>query len=320
MDHVNDLLRAQAGAVHHRQARAAGMSERQIAGRLDARAWAERHPRVYVVAGAPEAFETECSAALLAVRHAARTGVPRGVAVAGLAAAYLHDLGVPRPGRVDLVVPGGDSAPRLDGVRVVRASTWPSRVFTRTGGLLVTSVADTIVDIGWYVPRDRLHAIVQEAAFARPGLAGAVLQACRRGRTGSAAARRAAALVLAGVDSSLHAQGHALVRRSGLPAPECGVVVAPRAGPSDCVLRRRDGGGPPYGLVVEWDGDAHRVDRRTFLHDREKDRLLRRAGYLTLRYTAEQVRRADDVIADLNAAWEALSGRSLQPVRRSHAS
>ncbi|HWL38074.1 MAG TPA: DUF559 domain-containing protein [Frankiaceae bacterium] len=94
------------------------------------------------------------------------------------------------------------------------------------------------------------------------------------------------------------------------------MVVARGAGPSDCLLRLPGGGG----LVVEWDGDAHRVDRATFLHDREKDRLLRRAGYVTVRYTHAQVRRADDVVADLRATWAAVSARSLQSVRRSRAS
>jgi very-short-patch-repair endonuclease len=104
-----------------------------------------------------------------------------------------------------------------------------------------------------------------------------------------------------------------LLRAAGLPAVECGVEVVPGAGPSDCVVRCD---GARHGLVVEWDGDAHRVDRATFLHDREKDRLLRRAGYVTLRYTADQVRRRAPVVDDVRAEWRALRARSVQPVRR----
>jgi hypothetical protein len=202
----------------------------------------------------------------------------------------------------------------------VRARTWPRRVFTRSDGLVLAGAADTVVDIAGWMGQDRVHAVLQAAAFDRPGLPRDVLGACRRGRRGSAAARRAAALVLAGVDSSLHRRGHALVLAAGLPTPECGVVVVPGAGPTDCLFRLPEPGGPPYGLAVEWDGDAHRVDRRTFLHDREKDRLLRRAGFVTLRYTSEQVRAAAPVVADLRAEWAALRARSVEGFSRSRAS
>lgn len=314
---MNDaaLQRSQAGAIHHRQARALGMSERRIAVRLRTGAWMPAHDAVYVAAGAPQTLEQRCWAAALAVRFSALDFGERPVAVTGLAAAYLHGLSVPEPRLVELVVPLSDWAPRLRGVRIVRASTWPRRGFVVREGLRLTGVPDTLVDIARHLPRDAVHALVQEAAFARPGLPYAVLSACRRGRAGSAAARRASALVLAGVDSSLHERGRAVLVAAGLPAPECGVVLARGAGPSDCVLRVPGATAPPYGLVVEWDGDAHRVDRATFLHDREKDRLVRRAGYVTLRYTAEQVRERAAIVADLRAEWAALLTPTLQTSR-----
>jgi hypothetical protein len=315
MDGLNALLRAQHGTIHHRQARALGLSERRIAGRLATGAWDVRHPGVYAVAGAPDRFETRCAAALLAVRHSGRDGEHRPVAVARLAALYLHDLAHSEPRRVDLVTPWPDAHHDLAGVHVVRAPTWPRRSFVVVDGLLVTGIADTIVDVGLLLPRDRLLAVVQEAAFARPGLSYAIIGACRRGRGGSAAARRAAALVAAGVDSSLHRRGHDLLRRAGLPKPACGVEVTAGAGPSDCVLRVPGATTPPYGLVVEWDGDAHRVDRRTFLHDREKDLLVRRAGWLTVRYTDAQVRAGTAVVADLRGTWASVASRSLDVVR-----
>jgi hypothetical protein len=180
-------------------------------------------------------------------------------------------------------------------------------------GLAVASLEDTFVDIGRLVPRDQLHALLQEAAFRRPRLPMAVTYACRQGRPGSHAARRVAALVAGGIDSSLHARGLDLLREAGL-RPECGVELVRGAGPSDCVVRL-PADAPPYGLVVEWDGDAHRVDRRTFLHDREKDRRLRRAGFVTVRYTDEQVRRRTPVVTDLRAEWAALLARSVQQSR-----
>lgn len=303
------LMRAQHGALDHRQARALGLSNRTIAARVAGGLWQPVHDAVYMGAGVPDGFAVRCAAAFLAVRHSGRAREHRPVAVARQSAAFLLGFDVAAPRSVDLVVPGSDHAPRLDGVRIVRATTWPHRAFARVDGLLLTSVQDTLVDLGRLVSRDRLLALVQEQAFARPGLPYAVLRACRRGRAGSAAARRAVALVLAGVDSSLHARGVALLRTTGLPAPACAEVVARGAGPSDCVIRVPDAVAPPYGLVVEWDGDAHRVDRATFLHDREKDRLVRRAGYLTLRYTDAQVRQGDVVVNDVRAEWAALTAR-----------
>jgi hypothetical protein len=300
------LMRAQHGALHHRQALSLGVSERQVNARLRTGAWHAAHDLVYVSAGAPATYETRCAAALLAVRHAGRWREHRPVALAGVSAAYVLGFDIAPSHDVRLVVPAADTAPVLRGIRIVRATTWPLRAFAKVGGLLVTSVADTVVDIARTLPPGRLLAIVQEQAFARPGLPYAVLRACRRGRTGSAAARRAAALVLAGVDSSLHVRGLALVRRAGLPVPACGELVVRRAGPSDCVIKVPGAMAPPYGLVIEWDGDAHRVDRATFLHDREKDRLVRRAGYVTLRYTDAQVRQGDEVVDDLRAEWARL--------------
>lgn len=312
LDDVNALMRAQAATLHHRQARALGLSQYDIDARLRSGAWIEPHPRVYVAAGAPHTFVTRCHAAVLAIRHGGRWTERRPVAVARLSAAVIHGLDVPEPARVDVIVPFADAARTLAGVHVVRAPTWERRAFGVVGGLPVTSLPDTLVDIGRLVERGRLHTLVQDAAFGRNGLPLAVLRACRRGRHGSANARRAAALVLGGVDSSLHEEGVALLRAAGLHEVECGVEVVRGAGPSDCVVRT-GAPAPPYGLVVEWDGDAHRVDRATFLHDREKDRLLRRAGWVTLRYTSAQVRRPDVVVADLRAEWAALLARFLQP-------
>jgi hypothetical protein len=109
----------------------------------------------------------------------------------------------------------------------------------------------------------------------------------------------------------LHRRGHALLRQAGLPAPSCGVEVAAGAGPSDCVVVGPDATVAPYGLVVEWDGDAHRVDRRTFLHDHEKDRLVRRAGYVTVRYTDAQVRAEAAIVSELRALWSSLAARAV---------
>src|SRR6266700_2182842 len=110
LDQAASVQRTQAGALHHRQARALGMSERRIAARLRNGTWIRAHDRVYVAAGAPPTFVQSCWAALLAVRFSAQAGGERRVAVAGLAAAVLHGFDVPMPRRVDLVVPIADWA------------------------------------------------------------------------------------------------------------------------------------------------------------------------------------------------------------------
>ena len=75
----------------------------------------------------------------------------------------------------------------------------------------------------------------------------------------------------------------ALIRKARLPEPLVNVRV-------DTATRRLevDFHWPEHRLVVEVDGDGH--DRpRTQLDDEQRDELLREAGYLVLRITADAI-------------------------------
>ena len=52
------------------------------------------------------------------------------------------------------------------------------------------------------------------------------------------------------------------------------------------------------GLVVETDGYRYHRTRRAFERDRERDAILARAGYRTLRFTHRQLTREPAMVAD----------------------
>lgn len=275
------LLATQHGVAHRAQLLGAGLTAAQIETRRLSGSWVERQPLVYAAAGVPETEALRAAAAWLAVRYRARGGGQRLVAVGGRYAARLLAMDVPPEPTVELVVPLGTWFPALEGARVRRVADWSDRTFARVGPLLVTGRADTLVDVAHGLSDAAALTLFQGECFGRPRLRAAVLGRCHRGSKGSARSRRVARDLARGLDSVVHRAGFRALDRAGIAPDACDVEVVAGAGPSDCVYYASR-------LVLEFDGDAHRLARETFLHDRRKDLLLRRAGFTTLRFTAEQ--------------------------------
>ncbi|MCS6711555.1 DUF559 domain-containing protein [Brachybacterium sp. EF45031] len=78
-----------------------------------------------------------------------------------------------------------------------------------------------------------------------------------------------------------------LLAEEGFPEPETNVVVVDpdtrEVFVVDLLYRA-------VHVVIEYDGDLHRVDRRQWQRDRHKDEVLHRLGYVVLRITAADLR------------------------------
>jgi very-short-patch-repair endonuclease len=206
-----------------------------------------------------------------------------------LAAAWVWGLEDHLPARIDISV-----SRRVVSTRLVRAHEAPLLDRAVRSGLPVTGVARTLLDCAAVQQPKRLARLVREADFQRLLDVDAALALCRRGRSGSAALRLALAghrPELARVDGELEARFFDLCLRGGVELPEMNVLIAGMR--VDAVFRRAR-------LVVELDGTAAHATVAGLHRDRERDLLLRAAGFRVVRYTWEQVtRRPAQVLADL---------------------
>jgi predicted transcriptional regulator of viral defense system len=206
-----------------------------------------------------------------------------------LAAAWLWGLADDPPARVDVT-----AARRVRSTRPTRAHRAERIERAVRSRLPVTTVARTLLDCATVLEPKRLARMVREADYQRRLHVEAALALCGRGRAGSAALR--AALVgylpeLAHTDSELEARFLELCARGGLEPPEVQVLVAGIR--VDAVWRR-------HRLVVELDGSAAHATVAGLHRDRERDLLLRAAGFRAVRYTWDQVtRRPRQILADL---------------------
>ena len=128
--------------------------------------------------------------------------------------------------------------------------------------------------------------------------------AARRGR-GAVLARRAAALVRAGVDSVQESRLRLCLVLAGLPEPQVNpvVFVGGRAlGRVDLFLAR-------WRVVVEYEGDQHRTDPRQWNVDIRRHEQLTADGCPVVRVTAQRMRHPRAVVglvvrALRSAGWE----------------
>ncbi len=148
-----------------------------------------------------------------------------------------------------------------------------------------------------------MFSYVQDELFRRPAGRERLLSRCREGVDGSGNVRQIVAALDTGVDSVLHRNGHRHLAEVRLPKPSCGVVLIDGMGEVDCVLKRPSAVEPPWGMVVHWDGDIHRVSKRKRRHDRVSDRRLRRGGWASVRYGWADHEEPADMYADLDETW-----------------
>jgi hypothetical protein len=265
---VAALAARQHGVVARWQLRDVGMSDGQIAGRLERGRLHPVHRGVYAVGHRLLTREGRWMAAVLSLGPSAVLSHRSAAALWGLVA----DDG-PRP---DVTVPGRGTL-RRRGVLVHRT---PAVQRTRHRGIPVTTPMRTLVDLAAVAPRRVLVRAVEHAERLRVF----DLRELERlmGRRPGAAALRAAVAAWDGapVRSELERRFLELCDRHGLPRPLVNTLVAGLE--VDFAWREPR-------LVVETDGLAHHGTRASAERDRRRDAVLAIAGWRVQRFTWRQV-------------------------------
>ncbi len=295
-ERLNRLTRRQHGIVTWTQARAEGLSRRQVEDRVRRGHWLALRPGVYAVAGMPPSREQ----ALLAVA----LSVPGPLAVSHASAGRLWAMsGVDEPEQIHVVTDLGRHV-RLDGVTGHRSGALFEEDVVQLRGIPVTSRARTLVDLSGSMSLGQLGRTLDHSL--RHGLSLDALRRCA-GRLGTAPGRRMKlvhtllAERLPGYepgDSDLETRVLRLLVGAGLPVPrqQLAVKVGARRFKLDLAY-------PDVRIGIELDGwDCHRTFS-AFHGDRARDALLASAGWVLAHFSA----RTSD--AEIVAAVTALRSR-----------
>lgn len=219
--------------------------------------------------------------------------LPSGCVFSGQTAAGLLGFDAGAGADVEVTAPPGVSVRRRPGLAVHVARLDPADVVTHRS-LPLTGPLRTCFDLGRRLPLVDAVAALDSAIQRRV----AAIEALRSyvGRQpplrGLRAARRAAELAEAGVESPMESRLRMILVLGGLPPPRVQVELR---GPHGEFLARPDLLYPTARLAIEYDGAAH---RDTLVTDNRRQNRLLAAGYSLLRYTASDVYGRPDAILE----------------------
>ena len=283
----------QHGLVTREQARAAGLSNHQVDGRLRSGRWTTPRRGVIQVLGAPFTEEQSIMAVCLLAGRAA--------VASHLTAARLWRLLLPDPERLEVTTPPGRRV-RVEGVRQHRTPVLAREEVYRLRGIPVTTVARTLVDCSSRVRAGALGPVVDDALRRKlVRLPELVRSHARRHTAGMAKvlAERGAGHDPGGSERELQV-GRTLVA-AGLPPPvaQHEVVVAGRT-------FRLDHAYPADRIAIEFDGWEAHGTFEAFHTDRERARLLVAAGWRLVLVTARTT--PSDLVRDVGALLRRRAG------------
>jgi very-short-patch-repair endonuclease len=194
-----------------------------------------------------------------------------------------------------VTVPSQNGRIRRTGIRVHRSGRLAPEEATQRAGIPVTTVARTLLDLADVLDPQALRRVVTEAEY-RDLFDLTSIDAVVQANPG----RRGRKLMTAAVEGRLHRTRSHLEDRFlrfrehwGVEEPESNVWV--EGYEVDFLWRR-------VGLVVELDGLAAHATREAVRRDRERDRVLWRAGIRTMRLTSEALDDPEAVLMDLAQA------------------
>jgi len=302
---IAELAEHQHGAVALRQLEALGLSATAVHKRA-ARGYLHRvHRGVYAVGRPGLNANGRLMAAILAYG-------PDAVA-SHRSAAGLWGLRPDNRPNVEISVPRKGLRSRR-GIDVHRPRNLTAEDVGVERGIPVTTLARTLVDLGDVVNRRAVETAVEQAEVLRLFDLGALESAIRR--TGPTRGRALIASVLEELtgptltESELEEAFLAIVRGAGIEDPEVNASITLRDGTPariDFLWRERR-------LAVETDGHAFHRTRQSRERDARRDQLLGLAGIESIRFTARQVMREREWVAEtmLALACRADGHRSLR--------
>lgn len=288
---ILELATKQFGVIRRNDALDAGLSNRQVRGRLDGGLWSAHSKDVFLVAGMPATAEQ----ALLAAAWA----------VAGwgshTSAGWRHGL-QEKPPELPHVSTRFDQCRELHGEQMVihRPSVLGPADRTIRRGIPVTTVERTLLDLGAVLEVDDVRTCLERALRLRlthiDRLVARFLRLGGQGRAGSAAARAVLREVdqdMAVLESDLESLLLRVLMDAGLPLPDLQYSV--RVGDH---RYRLDMAYPDLKIAIEADGFAVHGERSAFENDRRRQNDLVLAGWQVLRFTWRQIcREPEQVVA-----------------------
>jgi very-short-patch-repair endonuclease len=279
------LATGQHGVVARRQLEAVGLGRGAVAHRVAAGRLHRVHRGVYAV-GHPVLTVNGC-------RMAAVLAAGPGAALSHASAAALWEIRPTSATLIDVSVPSPAGRGKRPGLRIHRAASLRADELTEHRGIGVTTVARTLLDLAATLSPRALERALDEAEIQQL-YDRTSLDAMARAHAGERGARALAeALDQDGeptlTDSELEELMLTLCREQQLEQP------VPRAWVAGL---RVDFLFAASRLIVETDGYRYHHTRRAFERDRERDAILARAGYRTLRFTHRQLTREPAMVAE----------------------
>jgi hypothetical protein len=285
------LAAMQFGAFSRQQAFELGASERMVKRRLAERHWARPVSAVYVLTGSAGTWKRQCKIAELSVDDSA---------VAGFAAAALHDLTGFRPGRIELVVPVNSYCTHP----FATLHRYAAARLTTVDGIAVTTIAQTLFDLPTRVSPWRLERAMDDALLGKRLL---VADLDERLRFYADSRRpglpRIRPLVLERLEdgwtppeSELEARLIAVLEKLPTAPTIVRQAAVPwrttRPGRVDLLL-------PAHRLIIEADGRRWHTRVQDFDKDRWRDNEAVAHGYRVLHFTWVHLRDLTDDVLDV---------------------
>jgi Protein of unknown function (DUF559) len=207
----------------------------------------------------------------------------RNGVVAGVAASALH--GAPWVGPdVPIELVGVKIRPQAG--LIPRTERVADDEITRVGGLPLTTRVRTAFDVGRHLDRPealaRLDALMWNQKFSTDAVL-ALAERYPRAR-GLRQLRELLPLVDGGAESPRESRTRLWLHDAGFPSPETQIPVL--AG-STQPMAFLDMGWRDFKVAVEYDGDHHRKDRRQYVKDLARLRMLEALGWTVIRVIAE---------------------------------
>ncbi|WP_374009969.1 DUF559 domain-containing protein [Leifsonia sp. LS-T14] len=226
---------------------------------------------------------------------------PAGMAFSHTTAAQLY--GAPLPFRLDtdtihVTVTAPSRAPQISGVigHVARRAHTTLR-----NGLPLTSPAATWLDLAATLRRHELVAVgdylLAQGLTTAEELAEALDDAL--GRRGVAAARLALPLLREGSESPAESALRVVLHDAGVVPPCLNYRIHSREG---TFVARVDMAYPDQRLVIEYEGDHHRIDRDQWHKDIRRQARLEDLGWRVIRATAADLTDPDDFLLRIRRA------------------
>ncbi|HLJ03266.1 MAG TPA: DUF559 domain-containing protein [Solirubrobacteraceae bacterium] len=281
---IGRLAGNQFGLVARHQLMRLGISDGEIAWGLGSGYLTRRLPGVYAVGHSASSIEADLTGALL--------WAGPGAMLSHACGAWWLGLTRRPPEAIELSTPRHCRSRR--GIVVHGRSPLERRWYS---DLPTPAVPDLLLQLATTANRDELRKALAEAEYRSLLNAGELRAVCGRGRPGSANLKAALARhlpQLAVTRSEFERRLLYLCEKYGLPIPECDVRL--HGFQIDALWREQK-------LIVELDGESGHAPWARIKRDHQRDLILRREGFTTLRYVWDQfVYDGELVAADIAAA------------------